>query len=176
MNNLIEVNIQKKYRLPIIVLVNGILYFIIFVQKGIHAESILYCFMTTILIKISVLDEKTKQIPIKWNLLLMIIGILFTIMDKQHISSHLWGMMGMCTCLILLYIFSKGSAIGGGDIKLMGAAGLILGLEQSAYALLIACLLALVCHGVRMIKFGAEKVLAMGPYLSIGIWICAIWK
>ena len=105
MNNLIEVNIQKKYRLPIIVLVNGILYFIIFVQKGIHAESILYCFMTTILIKISVLDEKTKKIPIKWNLLLMIIGILFTIMDKQHISSHLWGMMGTSACLILLYIF-----------------------------------------------------------------------
>ena len=171
-----EENNQNRYRLPILTLVNGILYIIVLGIKGISILSISLCLMTTVLIFIAIEDEKTRNIPLMWNGLLVMIGIIICVVDRENIREHLFGMFGISIALAILHIFSKGSAIGGGDVKLMSGAGLILGFDKSVTAFFIACNLALICHLIRMKKVGAEHELAMGPYLALSIWLCAIWS
>ena len=77
--------------------------------------------------------------------------------------------------LYLLYVLSKGRAIGGGDIKLMAACGLILGWKLIILAFLIGCILGSVIHVIRMKVSDADHVLAMGPYLSLGVFIAMLW-
>lgn len=171
-----EENNQKKYRLPIIALVNGILYIIVVWKNGITIKSMLYCLMTTVLLLIALEDEKNKEIPLKWNISLSLIGILICAIDRENIKGHIGGMLGISILLVLLHVLSKGRAIGGGDVKFMCGAGLILEFEKSVYAFWLACILALLCHLIRMKKAGAEHTLAMGPYLAFSVWICTIWR
>ncbi|MEG1291263.1 MAG: prepilin peptidase, partial [Lachnospiraceae bacterium] len=63
----------------------------------------------------------------------------------------------------------------GGDVKLMAAAGLILGWKLIILAFVWACILGSVLHIIRMKISHAPHVLAMGPYLSMGIFLAALW-
>ena len=77
--------------------------------------------------------------------------------------------------LFIIYFLSGGQAIGGGDVKLMAAAGLILGWKLIILAFILACILGSVIHLIRMKVSGAKHMLAMGQYLSLGIFIAALW-
>ena len=65
--------------------------------------------------------------------------------------------------------------MGGGDIKLMAAAGLFLGWENCILAMVIGCIVGSVIHLMRMKISKKESVLAFGPYLSIGIFIAMLY-
>ena len=58
------------------------------------------------------------------------LGIAETILMRETWFSHVIGMLAVSVFLELLFLLSKGKAIGGGDIKLMAAAGLLLGWEK----------------------------------------------
>jgi leader peptidase (prepilin peptidase)/N-methyltransferase len=77
--------------------------------------------------------------------------------------------------LLAIYLISGGRAIGGGDVKLMAACGLLLGWQNIVLALGIGCIVGSVIHIARMKLSGAGQVLAMGPYLAIGIFIASIF-
>ena len=77
--------------------------------------------------------------------------------------------------LSLLHILSNGAAIGGGDIKLMSAAGLLMGWKLIVLAFFMSCFIGAICHVLRMMISKTSRVLAMGPYLSVSIWICILW-
>ena len=66
-------------------------------------------------------------------------------------------------------------AIRGGDVKLMFACGLILGWKPIILSLFLSCIIASVIHLILIHVKNAGKVLAMGPYLSVGIFIAALW-
>ena len=96
-------------------------------------------------------------------------------MDIKNFSGYLIGFFLVSGMLLLLYIVTKGKAIGGGDIKLLAAAGLLLGWKLVILAFFIGCILGSVIHIIRMKLAGADKVLAMGPYLSAGLFIAMLW-
>ena len=75
----------------------------------------------------------------------------------------------------IIFAISKGRAIGGGDVKLMFACGIFLGAANSVLALIVGCAVGSVVHLIRMRVSGAGKVLAMGPYLAIGILTAALF-
>ena len=72
-------------------------------------------------------------------------------------------------------LISGGRAIGGGDVKLMATAGLLIGYKNIILAFVLACILGSIIHILRMKLTNAENVLAMGPYLSLGIFISALF-
>ena len=72
-------------------------------------------------------------------------------------------------------MITKGRGIGGGDIKLMAACGLLLGWKLILLAFLLGCVLGAVLHLLRMKFSKAANLLAMGPYLSVGVLIAALW-
>ena len=148
---------------PLIEALNGVLYVIV------------YCLMTSALIVIAVIDERTYQIPISQNLFLGLLGIIMTVYDFRHILSHIIGAVIVSLFLYGLYYFSSGKAIGGGDIKLMAYAGLLLGAKNIIFAFILACILGSVIHTIRMKVSKRNNLLALGPYLSAGIFIAALW-
>ena len=160
---------------PLIEAFNGISYLIVFMANGISIESVLYCLMASALLVISVIDERTLEIPAVCNLFLLGLGVVFCVVDREHLPEHLIGLVSVSLALYLLYVLSGGRAIGGGDVKLMGAAGLILGWKLIILAFLLGCILGAVLHVLRMKFAGGERVLAMGPYLSAGIFLSALW-
>ena len=138
-------------------------------------NGVLYCLMTSALIVIAVIDERTYQIPVSQNLFLGLLGIIMTVYDFRHILSHIIGAVVVSLFLYGLYYFSSGKAIGGGDIKLMAYAGLLLGAKNIIFAFILACILGSVIHTIRMKVSKRNNLLALGPYLSAGIFIAALW-
>ena len=55
----------------------------------------------------------------------------------------------------------------------MFACGLILGWKQIILAFLLGCIIGSVIHLIRIRVQGEGHVLAMGPYLSAGIFLAA---
>ena len=160
---------------PIIEACNGILYLIVFMAGGFTFQSVLYCLMASALLVVSVIDERTFEIPVGLNWFLLVLGIFACILDYEHLTGHLIGFFCVSVPLYLLFLLTKGAAIGGGDIKLMAVCGLLLGWEKILLAFLLSCVIGSVCHILRMKITKAEHVLAMGPYLSISVFLCALW-
>jgi len=82
-------------------------------------------------------------------------------------------MCSVSLLFLLLWLFTRGKGLGLGDVKLMAAAGLLLGWPKILLAMLIGSVSGAVIHMIRM-RRGAGKKLAFGPYLSAGIWIAAL--
>ena len=160
---------------PIIEGVNGILYVMICAVNGLEWSSVIYCFMASALLVLSIIDRRTYEIPIGINVFLFVLGIAMTILDRGNLVEHLIGMICVSGLLGILYLLTGGRAIGGGDIKLMFACGLILGWKLILLAFFLGCIIGSVVHIIRMSVKKAGRMLAMGPYLSAGILLAALW-
>ncbi len=168
-----KTKISKQY--PIVEASNGLLYLLIFYVNGWNIVSILYCAMASALLALSVIDWRTYEIPFGMNLFLFLLGIIRLVLDYQNWSDYIIGFAAVSVFLAILFYASKGRAIGGGDVKLMAACGLLLGWKLILLAFVIGCILGSVIHMIRMKVSDAEHVLAMGPYLSAGILIAALF-
>lgn len=76
---------------------------------------------------------------------------------------------------MLVYVLTKGQGIGGGDIKLMAAAGLLVGWKQILLALFVGSVIGSVIHLSLMKWQKKERILAFGPYLAVGIFVSMLW-
>ena len=160
---------------PIIEGVNGILYVMICAVNGLEWSSVIYCFMASALLVLSIIDWRTYEIPFGINVFLFVLGIAMTILDRGNLVEHLIGMICVSGLLGILYLLTGGRAICGGDIKLMFACGLILGWKLILLAFFLGCIIGSVVHIIRMSVKKAGRMLAMGPYLSAGILLAALW-
>lgn len=160
---------------PIIEGVNGILYVMICAVNGLEWSSVIYCFMASALLVLSIIDWRTYEIPFGINVFLFILGVAMTILDRGNLAEHLIGMICVSGLLGILYLLTGGRAIGGGDIKLMFACGLILGWKLILLAFFLGCIIGSVVHIIRMSVKKAGRMLAMGPYLSVGILLAVLW-
>jgi leader peptidase (prepilin peptidase)/N-methyltransferase len=160
---------------PLIEAANGILYVCIVWTGGIGIESLLYCLMASALLVLSVIDFRTYEIPFGINLFILALGLVRAVTDFSNIVTYLIGSLSVSIVLAILYYATGGRAIGGGDVKLMAACGLLLGWKLIILAFLLGCVLGAVIHVIRMKVSGEGRVLAMGPYLSMGVLIAALW-
>jgi len=148
---------------------------LIFAVNGFNLVSVLYCLMASALLALSVIDFRTYEIPFGFNVFIAILGGIRICTDLSNWTEYVIGFFAVSAVLELLLIISKGRAIGGGDVKLMAAAGLLLGWKLIILSFFIGCILGSVIHIIRMKVSHAEHVLAMGPYLSLGILIAALF-
>lgn len=160
---------------PLVEAANGVLYVLIFLVNGWSIDSVIYCLLTSALIVLSVIDFRTYEIPRGINLFILALGLIHLIFHLGDWVDYGIGLLAVSSFLGILYWLSKGTAIGGGDVKLMGAAGLLLGFKLSVVAFLAGCILGSVIHLIRMKVSGVKNVLAMGPYLAAGILLAALW-
>ena len=168
-----KAHISVQY--PIVEAVNGVLYVILFLVKGITVETFLYCLCASALLALSVIDWRTQTIPLGFDIFIFILGLVRLITDISNWSQYVIGLFAVSGFLLLLWLITKGRGIGDGDIKLMAATGLLLGWQLNIVAFLLGCIIGSVVHLVIMAVKKAGRVLAFGPYLSMGVYIAMIW-
>lgn len=155
---------------PFIELLNGILYILIFWKVGFNVDSILYCIAVSAMLALSVIDLRTFEIPFGFNVCIACTGAVMLGLHFRQWQQYVIGFFAISLCLYGLVVLSNGRAMGMGDVKLMAAAGLLVGWQHIILAFFLACIVGSIIHIIRMAVTKAEHVLAMGPYLSIGIY------
>lgn len=171
--------ISKQY--PIVEAVNGMAWLVIFIVRGYEfnpvydATSFCYCALFSALLVISVIDFRTYEIPLGCNIFILAVGLIHLCMDYSNWLLYVIGLIAVSLFLYIIYVVSKGRGIGGGDVKLMAACGLLLGWKLNIVAFIIGCVLGSILHILRMKIFKDDNVLAMGPYLSMGVMIAVLF-
>lgn len=160
---------------PLVEAANGVLYLLVFWVNGFQISSFLYCFLVSALMVLSVIDFRTYEIPFGINVFIFVLGIIQVIADYVNWLDYVLGFFAVSMFMWIVIWFTKGNGFGGGDMKLMAAAGLLLGWKRIVLAFLLGCVIGSICHVIRMKMTKADHVLAFGPYLSIGIIIAALW-
>lgn len=160
---------------PVIEALNGGLYLLVFWRYGLSIDSLLYCLLFSALIVLGVIDFRTYEIPLGINIFILTLGLVRVVTDLSNWLSYGIGLFSVSVLLLLIYLATRGRGIGGGDVKLMAATGLLLGWKPNLLGFLLGCILGSVIHICRMKLSGEGHVLAMGPYLAMGIAISAIW-
>lgn len=117
----------------------------------------------------AVFDIRKREIP-DW-ISLLIAGISFIPPGELSLS-------GMLVALPLLVVGITIGGIGGGDIKLTGACGMVLGIGQTIAGLIMGLVFLLIFHagrqGVRVIQkkkkiAGEEQAYPLVPFLLLGM-------
>ena len=168
---------------PIIEAINGVAYVLIFLWFGdfeyfnyvTFIDAGIYSLLFSALLVLTVIDWRTYEIPVGINIFILVLGIGHLFLDLDNWLTYVIGLFAVSVPLLLILLISKGRAIGGGDVKLMGAAGLLLGWKHILLAFVIGCIIGSIIHIIRMKVSGEGKVLAMGPYLSVGIMIAVFF-
>ncbi len=169
-----ECGTKLSVQYPLIEGLNGVLYVITFYINGLTIDSLLYCLLISALLALSVIDERTHEIPIGFNIFILCLGIIMTVLHYDDGLNHVIGFFAVSVFIEIIIIVTRGRGMGGGDMKLMATAGLMLGWKEIILAFILGCILGAIIHVLRMKVKGAERVLAFGPYLSLGILI-SVW-
>lgn len=156
---------------PFIELLNGVFYVLVYLKYGFNIESILYCILCSVLIVVSMIDLKHKIIPDSLNIIGLIIGIIFIILDKSLLFYKLIGLgIGLGLFLAIAVVTN---AMGGGDIKLMAVLGLIFGVKGVLFISLFSFVLGAIISIVLLIlKIKSRKdEIPFGPFISFAALI-----
>lgn len=170
---------------PIVEALNAILWIGIVLVWGLRWETLLFCICSSILIVLSVIDERTQEIPVGLNIAIGILGVIRVILVLTNVATasgpwyeYVIGAFVVSGLFLLIVLITKGRGMGGGDVKLMAAAGLLLGWKHIILAMVIGCVIGSVIHLLRMLLDKKKKknhVLAFGPYLAIGIYLTILF-
>ena len=166
---------KLSYQYVLIELLNGILYLVVFRVNGMNVESVLFALLVSALLTLSVIDYRTFEIPVRINAVILGIGIVHIIFDLGNWIHYLIGFFSASLFLFLCLIITRGKGIGGGDIKLMAVAGLCLGWQNIMLALAAGCIIGSVIQCIIIAVTKNKTKFAMGPYLSVGIFVAMLW-
>jgi len=116
-------------------------------------------------------DIKTREIPDGLNLLFFLLGVArMVLVSGQTLPNRLIGSAIISLPLLLASVITAGS-IGGGDVKLMAAAGFLLGAKEVCLAAAIGIVVAAIYAGWLLVakKATLNDNLPLGPSLCLGI-------
>lgn len=167
-----EMPISIQY--PLVESLNACLWLVLFWELGFSWITVCYALVASMLLAIAVIDARTMEIDPTLNKCILVLGVIVTVLDRAYFSEHLIGMAIVSVPLIIVMVFTN-EGIGGGDIKLMATCGLVLGWYQILLGFVLGCVVGSLLHIVRMALFGAERRLALGPYLAFGVYVSMIW-
>ncbi|NLW30812.1 MAG: prepilin peptidase [Fibrobacter sp.] len=140
---------------------------------------ILYSVFLLLLIPVSVIDLKHYIIPDVFTLSMIAAGLIYSFLPLGITPfQSVIGLIGGGGVLYLTgwigtVLFKKGEAMGGGDIKLMAAAGALFGLKVAFMGIVFGAFLGSIA-GVAMLaskKISSDHHIPFGPFLGAGIWI-----
>jgi leader peptidase (prepilin peptidase)/N-methyltransferase len=169
-------------RYPIVELLTGIFFLILYRQFGLTFELIVFMIFVSLLIAISFIDLDFQIIPdilsiggVVLGFILAIIRPLFRDLDpKFGILDSLYGIGlggGLLFAIAWLYqFFTKREGMGGGDIKLLGMIGAFCGWKGVVFSLVSGSVLGTIVGIPLMLAKGRNTKYAIpfGPFLSLG--------
>ncbi|MBR4508828.1 MAG: prepilin peptidase [Elusimicrobiaceae bacterium] len=167
---------------PIVEFLTGALTTLFFFNFGLSAWTFCASFCLYVLITLSFIDLDTYTIPDILSIGLIFFGLAVCWLNPAFSGNWLskftssiigasvgffgsWGLAVICSAII------KKEALGGGDIKLMGAIGALSGCLGMANALMIASIFGLICFAIlgALKKTPKNGAIPFGPFLSVGL-------
>ena len=174
-------------RYPIVEALNGVLYVLLYLfvcggdaERGLSLTLLGYMVVTSCLIVTSFIDFEHQIIPDSMWISIFVGGIFIVIdtvikgnFSKEFIIGKIIGLFAISGLFFLIGVLSKGRAMGGGDVKLMAAAGFVLGWKAVIVSLFLAGISGvLFAIGRKIItKKEMRGVIPFGPFLSIGVML-----
>lgn len=144
---------------------------------GLSVPALLALLACGVLYAVACIDAATQQIPDRLSAALALLGALLVLWQGAHAGSWAglaWrhGIGAVCVSVpMLLLCLAVPGAFGGGDIKLMAAAGLLLGWRNTLVAFFLAVLGGGVYGAALLLTRRARRGdhFAFGPFLCAGI-------
>lgn len=177
-----KAHISTKY--PFFELITALLFIFSYYKLGFSLELLVCLVFVSLLIIISISDLEymiiEDKVIIFFLLLILILRIFIKIpheFSTFNINSILESLIGGIFGFGLLFIIAfigqkvyKQEVMGGGDIKLYGIIGLILGLKMTLISLFFASIIGTIL-GILLINLkvlNKEKMIPFGPFIAIG--------
>ena len=168
---------------PLVELCTALLWVVAAFYSDSLASAIINALFSSVLLCLSVIDFFTLTIPDEIVICIAALGLsdAFFIHKTPFIERILGGMLGGGILLLVAIIvlrLAKMPGLGGGDIKMMAACGLFLGMQKTLTAIYLAPFLGLIGVGISFIfgqKISRRMQIPFGPALAAGCFIAMYW-
>lgn len=156
-------------RYPLVELLTGFLFVLTGTFFGFTFDTLIYLVVISALIMIAFIDLDTMLIRDRFIVILTLCGLTLLAFYPETWRSALLGTGIVSLPLLLLAVLTHG--IGLGDVKLMAAAGFVLGWQRILLSMILGAVFASIVAIYQMLvhhKSGKDQM-PLGPYLSLGI-------
>ena len=141
-----------------------------------NVAFVLYAITSSMLITLSIIDWLSYEIPPQFNVVILVLGVIVIALDLKHWYVYIIGAFAVSGLFFIMALASKGRAMGGGDIKLMFALGMLLGWQKILLVMFVGALLGSVIHiTIMKVTKNKERMLSFGPYLAAGAYIVMLF-
>ena len=176
-----------SWRYPALEITTSALTCFVAYHFGLHWLLIPVLLFSWALLALVVIDLETQLLPDSITKTFIVFGLLLntTALFGWHIALTTWSssLLGFCfgygVLWLLSFVYLKWTGqhgMGGGDLKLLGMIGAVLGLK----AVLMALFIAAISGGVAAVGYliagkGKDYAIPFGPYLALGGWLMLMW-
>lgn len=169
-------------RYPLVELLTGMLWALVFHYYGWSWTTLEYLIFVSGLVIVSAIDLDHMLLPDIFTLSGIVIGLVggFLNPERSFVDAALGVFVGgglLWLVAAMYYWIRKEDGLGGGDIKLLGWIGAVLGWTSIPLVVLIASLLGSF-FGLYWAWFhskGVKAAIPFGPYLSLGAIVYILW-
>lgn len=145
-------------------LITGLSYLAAYLKLGLSVELAYAIVLFPFLMTLSLWDFERKEIPYACSISIAVLGVISFFTAQMPWYEHLIGAVVIAVPFAVLAFLG---AMGGGDVQLMAAAGLLLGWSIIPAAMIGIILGAI--FGIIVKAITKHNLICFGPFLSIGI-------
>ena len=166
---------------PIFEFFSGLLFMLSYVSFGFSLECLLSIIFISMLLIIIISDYQTMTIPdevlVVFTILILIVK--FFIVGIKGVGIALISGIGAFVVMLLIkllgdFLFKKES-MGGGDIKLLGVFGIMLGFPMSIISIFLAAIIGLPIS-IVLLKRNSSHEVPFGPFLAVSAILIVLFK
>lgn len=165
-------------RYPLIEVLNGALYLLLYLKFGLSFSFIKYAFLISLIIVVSLIDIDTTDVYFKTSLVGFISAgafILFSYFAKYDASilNSILGAAAGGGFILFIYFVTKGKGMGLGDAEICAYCGAFLGFKLAIAMLFFSVVLGGII-GIFLIALkikGRKDYIPFGPYIALGTLI-----
>lgn len=164
-------------RYPVVELLTGVMYILVFLACGPSLLSVIYCLFGSCLIAAAGIDLDHLYVPDRFHLCILILAaVSFFTGHSESPKSLLAGGLLVGGFMLLVSTATHGG-IGGGDIRLMTATGLLLGLPRNLFAFLLAYIAAGFFCLIPLLqgRLHRRTEVPMVPFFAFALMVSALW-
>lgn len=171
-------HISAQY--PLVELLTGGLFLLLYVKFGMNYTLPVYAALISVLVVVTFIDWRHMEIPNGLVIAILVLGAIqlgitvFTGVFGNWMDYAIGMFAGGLPLLIIALVCQlllKKEAFGGGDVKLMAAAGLVIGWKLVITSYIIGIVTGAI-FGVLLLSTGKKKrgdEIPFGPFLALGI-------
>ena len=168
---------------PIVEAVTGGLFILFWRKFGLTPVGGVYLAFSLALLVQSVIDARYKIIPDEITLPGMVLGLIASFVFPQlhgqatHVAGFLSGLYGLLLGGGFLWVAGtlaekilKKEAMGGGDVKLLGVVGAIIGMQGVLWTIFVSSVIGSIV-GIYLRLRKGDEVIPFGPFLAIAAFL-----